>query len=137
MNSISTFAENEILLYDLSNRPASFDFVTCVAASIALGVRHVRFVYGGWKKKDYSLAQAEERWRSIVEPASALFGITYSIGERRGIEISHMLGAAIAVYKRFGRIGKIIVPCAARDYVTLTLRKSRNPARDSDRKSVV
>ena len=126
------YADKEILLYDLSNRPASFDFVTCLATSIALGIKHVRFVYGGWKQKNYTLKQAEERWRSIVEPASALFGITYSIGERRGVEVNHMLRAAIECYKQTGRIGKIITPCVAKDYVTLTLRKSRNPERDSN-----
>lgn len=129
---MSDYADNEVLLYDLSNRPASFDFVTCLATSIALGIKHVRFVYGGWKPKNYSLKQAEERWKSIVEPASALFGIGYSIGDRRGVEINHMLRAAIEVYKHTGRIGKITAPCVSRDYVTLTLRQSRNPERDSN-----
>jgi hypothetical protein len=126
------FTDQEILLYDLGNRPASFDFVTCLAASMALGIKHVRFVYGKWKKKNYSVQQAEERWLSIVEPAAELFGIGYSIGERRGQEISHMLGAAIEIYKKTGRIGKIAAPCVAKDYVTLTLRNSRNPERNSN-----
>ena len=126
------FKDEEILLYDLSVRPASYDFVTCLATSIALGIKHVRFVYGGWKKKNYTLKQAEERWQAIVKPAPALYGLTYSIGERRGVEINHMLRAAIETYKHTGRIGKIITPCEAGDYVTLTLRKSRNPERDSN-----
>lgn len=123
--------ENEVLLYDLGNRPASFDFVTCLATAIGMGCKHVRFVYGAWKKKDYTVKQAEERWRSIVEPASALFGVGYSIGARYGIEVNHMIYAAINSYKANGRIGKIAVPCKSRGYVTVTLRKSRNPARDS------
>mgnify|MGYP001571939819 CR=1 FL=1 len=127
------FSEQETLLYDLSVRPASYDAVTCIATSIALGVKHVRFVYGqGWKPKNYTIEQAEGRWRSIVKPASALYGLTYSIGERKGIEVNHMLRAAIEIYKKTGRIGKIITPCVAGDYVTLTLRKSRNPERDSN-----
>jgi len=126
------FSDKEILLYDLGNRPASFDFVTCLASAIALGCKHVRFVYGQWKPKNYTIKQAEERWQSIVEPASALYGLTYSIGERRGVEVNHMLGYAIEVYKKLGRIGKIIVPAAPKDYVTLTLRNSRNPERNSN-----
>lgn len=126
------FADREILLWDMGNRPASFDVVTCIASAIALGCRHVRFVYGQWKPKNYTIKQAEERWSSIVEPAPALYGLTYSLGERRGIEVSHMLGDAIRIYKHLGRLGKIIVPAAAKDYVTLTLRKSRNPERDSN-----
>lgn len=122
---------DNVLLYDLSNRPASFDVVTCISSAIALGMNHVRFVYGGWKKKNYTVEQAERRWRSIVEPAPALFGINYSIGEREGIEVNHLLRAAIEVYKQTGTIGKIPVPCIPKDYVTLTLRKSRNPERDS------
>ena len=129
---IPNYPENEVLLYDLGNRPASYDFVTCLATSIALGVKHVRFVYGhGWKPKNYTLKQAEERWLSIVEPATALFGITYSIGERYGVEINHMLRAAIETFNRTGKIGKIIVPWVPKDYITITLRNSRNPERNS------
>lgn len=128
---MTEFSNDEILLYDLGNRPASFDFVTCLASAIALGVKHVRFVYGQWKRKNYSLEQAEERWRSIVEPASGLFGIDYSIGERKGVEVSHMLGAAIEIYKQTGRIGKILAPVVPKNYVTVTLRDSRNPERNS------
>lgn len=126
------YKDSEILLYDLGNRPASFDFVTCLSTSIALGIKHVRFVYGKWKPKNYSLEQAEQRWRSIVEPASALFGVSYSIGERRGLEINHLLKTATEAYRNHGRIGKITVPCVAKEYMTLTLRKSRNPERDSN-----
>lgn len=123
--------DSEILLYDLSNRPASFDFVTCLSTSVAMGVKHVRFVYGGWKKKNYTEKQAEERWRSIVEPAVSLYGLTYSIGERKGTEINHLLVAAVSAYKHTGRIGKIVYPCKRGDYVTVTLRNSRNPERNS------
>ena len=121
----------EILLYDLSNRPASFDFVTCLATSVALGVKHVRFVYGGWKRKNYTLKQAEERWRNIVEPAVSLYGLDYSIGEREGLEINHLLIAAVQTYKKTGKIGKIQYPCKRGEYVTVTLRNSRDPERNS------
>lgn len=126
-----SYADNEILLYDLGNRPASYDFVTCLATSITLGIKHVRFVYGRWKPKNYTVKQAEERWYSIVEPAVALFGLTYSIGERKGVEVNHMLHAAIETYKKTGRIGKIIYPCAPKEYITVSLRDSRNPERNS------
>ena len=123
--------ESEVLLYDLSNRPASFDFITCLATATALGCKHVRFVYGKWKQKNYTVKQAEERWKSIVEPAVKLYGLTYSIGERFGIEVNHLLSAAVRCYRQTGKIGKIPYPCVSGDYVTATLRKSRNPERDS------
>lgn len=128
---MSDYADNEILLYDLGNRPASFDFVTCLATAMALGCKHVRFVYGKWKKKNYTEQQAEQRWKSIVEPAVALYGLTYSIGGRKGIEVNHLLVAATSCYRKHGRIGKIVTPCVAKDYVTVTLRNSRNPERNS------
>jgi len=123
--------DEEILLYDLSNRPASYDFVTCLATSIALGIKHVRFVYGKWKPKNYTIQQAEERWKSIVEPAVSLYGLTYSIGERKGLEVNHALVAALKAYKKTGKIGKIPYTCKRGDYVTVTLRNSRNPERNS------
>ena len=126
------YPQNEVLLYDLGNRPASYDFVTCLATAVGMGFKHVRFVYGKWKPKNYSIQSAEERWKSIVQPAVALYGLTYSIGERYGVEVSHMLGAAIDLHKKSGRIGKIKWPCKAGEYVTLTLRKSRNPERNSN-----
>lgn len=123
--------ESEVLLYDLGNRPASFDFVTCLATAIGIGCKHVRFVYGKWKPKNYTVQQAEERWKSIVEPAAALFGVGYSIGPRYGIEVNHLLLAAINSYKNTGRIGKIQTTCVPKDYITVTLRESRNPERNS------
>jgi hypothetical protein len=126
-------SDEEILLYDLSNRPASFDFVTCLATATALGIKHVRFVLNaGWKPKNYSRQQAVERFISIVEPAVALYGLDYSVGDRRGVEINHLLKAATETYKNTGRIGKIQTTCEAGDYITVTLRKSRNPERNSN-----
>jgi hypothetical protein len=49
----------------------------------------------------------------------------------KGIEYNHMIYAAIKTYKDTGRIGKIVNRCVSNGYVTVTLRKSRNPNRDS------
>ncbi len=127
------FSEEETLLYDMSVRPASFDFVTVLATAIALGAKHVRFVLNaGWKPKNYSRQQAVERFISIVEPSVALYELDYSVGDRYGVEVNHMLRACIETYKKHGRIGKIKYECKPRDYVTVTLRKSRTPERDSN-----
>ncbi len=126
------FAIEETLLYDLSNRPASFDIVTCLAVATGLGMKHVRFVLGqGWKRKNYTTHQAVDRFISIVEPSVGLYGIDYSVGERYGLEINHLLVTATIFYRNFGRIGKIKRPCNPQNYITITLRKSRNPERDS------
>lgn len=125
-----TFANNEILLYNLANRPASFDFVTCLATATALGVRHVRFVLNqGFKKKDYH--DPVDRFISIVEPACELYGLDYSVGEPKGVEIPHILKYATQCFKETGKIGKIKGQCNAEGYITITLRKSRCPERNS------
>lgn len=120
-----------IALFDLSNRPASFDFVTFMATATTLGADHVRFVLNnGWKKKNYTVEQAQERYKSIVEPAVALWGLEYSIGEREGVEFSHFFPAAFEAHKRRG-IKKMPVDVAPKEYVTITLRNSRTPERNS------
>lgn len=118
------------LLYDLSRRPASFDAVTCMATAKTLGADHVRFVLGrGWKPKNY--ADPQERFRSIVEPAARLWGMGYSVGEPEGVEVSHFFPAAVKAYQQQGRIAKIPVAVEDRGYLTITLRNSRTPARNS------
>jgi hypothetical protein len=125
------YADHEILLYDLSNRPASFDFVTCLSTAIAHGIKHVRFVMDrGWKPKNYT--NPVQRFNSIVEPAVTQFGLTYSVGDRIGVEVSHFFPACVDAYRKHGRIGKIKVQRGKGDYVTITLRKSRTPERDSN-----
>lgn len=127
------FADEEIALYDLGNRPASYDVMSFLAVATAHGAKHVRLVLtNGWKPKNYNKKQAVERFISIVEPAAAFYGLDYSVGERRGIEYGHMLGSAIEAYQKLGRIGKIKLPCRASNYITITMRKSRTPERDSN-----
>ena len=124
--------ERQIALYDLSKCPASFDFVTFLATAVTHGAKHVRFVLkNGWKPKNYH--DPVERYRNIVEPAVALWGLTYSVGDRVGVEYPYVLKTVLETYQRLGRIAKIPVQCTARDYVTITLRNSpnRSPERDS------
>ena len=124
----------EIALYDLSNRPASFDFVSFLATAATHGSKHVRFVLNrGWKQKNYD--DPEARFKSIVEPAVALWGMDYSVGEREGIEYNHLLVACLKTYQHFGRIAKMPYPCVAKDYVTITLRNSPNRSLERDSKN--
>ena len=120
-----------IALYDLANRPATFDIAQFLAVAGAHGADHVRFVLGGWKKKNYSIAQAEERYRSIVAPMPALFGMTSSVGPREGVEYPHMIYDVVNAFNEFGRIGRIRFPVIDRGYVTVTLRNSRTPERNT------
>lgn len=120
------------LLYDLSKRPASFDFITCLATAKTLGCTDVRFVLNGWKKKNYK--DPEERFRSIVEPAVKLWGMDYSVGEPEGVPVTHFFPGCFEAFKKHGRIEKIPVRCEDRGYVTITLRgcgPERTPERNS------
>lgn len=119
-----------IALYDLGDRPASFDFVTFLATAKTHGADHVRFVLGKWKQKNYH--NPEERFKSIVEPAVALWGMTYSVGKAEGESYSHFFHKTVKAFNQFGRIEKIPVKVEPKDYITVTLRKSRNPERDSN-----
>ena len=121
-----------IALYDLSNRPATFDIFTFLALASTCGARHVRFVLGGWKKKNYSVESAQRRFESIVEPAVALYGMDYSIGERAGVEYSHMIDKLLIAHREHGSINKMRFTVEPKQYVTVTLRKSRTTARDSN-----
>lgn len=116
-------------LYDLSDRPASFDFVTWLATAKTHGVDHVRFVLGKWKQKNYS--NPEERFKSIVEPAARLWGVPYSVGKPEGEYFSHFLHKTVEAYEQHGRVAKIPYEVKAGNYVTITLRKSRCHERDS------
>jgi len=118
-----------IALYDLSYRPASFDFVTYLATATTCGADHVRFVLGKFRKKNYSNPQ--ERFDSIVEPAVKLYGIDYSVGEPEGVQYSHFFSGCLKAFNSLGHLNKIKWPIEPKNYITITLRKSRNPERDS------
>lgn len=125
--------EKRVACWDLSNRPASFDFITYLATATTYGATHVRFVLNrGWKPKNYTLEQAQERFRSIVEPAVALWGLQYDIGEPFGKEYSHFFHRCVEAHKQSIRgINKIPYPVEDRGYLTITLRNSRTPERNS------
>ncbi len=119
-----------IALYNLADRPASFDFVTWCAIAKTHGADHVRFVVGKWKPKNYT--NPEQRFKTIVEPACKLWGLPYSIGEPAGEHFSHYLHKAIRAYHQHGGIAKIPIAVEPRDYITITLRKSRTFQRNSN-----
>lgn len=120
-----------VLLYDMAVKPATFDIVPCLATGIARGARSVRFVLGKWMPKDYSQAQAEQRFKSIILPMPALFGLPCSIGEPEGTKYSHLTSSALMTYCDTKALGKITMPCVDKGYVTITLRRSRTSMRDS------
>ena len=128
-----TVVDNDgIALYDLSNRPATFDVFTFLAYAATMGARHVRFVTSnGWKKKNYSLESAEERFRSIVQPAAALYGMESSIGDPAGTPYPHMIDKLIALHAE-KPIAKMRFHVEPKNYVTVTLRRSRTSERDSN-----
>lgn len=129
-----TVIDNDgIALYDLSNRPATFDVFTFLAYAATVGAQHVRFVTGnGWKKKNYSVQSAEERFRSIVQPAAALYGMESSVGEPAGTPYPHMIDKLIALHAECGGIAKMRFHVEPKSYVTVTLRRSRTSQRDSN-----
>jgi len=101
-----------------------------MAIATTCGADHIRFVLdNGWKPKNYQ--DPVERFKSIVEPAVKLWGVDYSVGEREGTEYPHMLGSAINLHRVLGKLKKMDYPILPENYITITLRKSRWPERDS------
>lgn len=129
---MTDFTQSEIALYDLGERPATFDILTFLAGAKTCGAKHVRFVYGAWKPKNYTIRQAEERFLSIVAPSVTLYGMTYSIGERAGVSYTHFIKSLILHYNKAKRIAKIEYPIEPKGYITITLRRSRSPQRNSN-----
>jgi hypothetical protein len=126
------FEKEEVACYDLAEQPATFDIVNWLAAVATLGAKHVRFATGAWKKKNYTVEDAEQRYNSILKPSVGLFGLEFSEGPRYGCVFPHTINATLAVFKNEGRIAKITIAPRPKDYVTITLRRSRTPGRDSN-----
>lgn len=124
--------QSEVAAYDMGNRPATFDIFQLLATAKTFGAKHVRLTTGTFKKKNYSIESAERRLESIIKPAIKLYGLDYSIGEPLGVTYSHLIDSTVRTFNHFGRISKIPYPIEDKGYVTITLRKSRTPGRDSN-----
>ena len=125
-------------VYDLSRYPANFNFTDFLAMASAHGADHVIFTFskGDFVPK-YPRKVAEERLESILKPACALWGMTYSFGNGEGIDPGYEWGKLIKTYHQLGRIGKpksVLEP--KKEKYTVTIRnydrfEKRNSLKDA------
>lgn len=128
----SGLKQSEVAAFDMANRPATFDILQLCSTAKTFGAKHIRLTTGWFKKKNYSVEAARERLDSIIKPAIKLYGLDYSIGKPFGVTYSHLIDSTVRTYNHFGALNKI--PCETKDngYVTITLRKSRTPEKNSN-----
>ena len=123
-------------LYDLSHSPTTFDFVVWCAIAKTHGVNHVRFcIDGRIDTRKYDDVTGWRRFGNINAPICRLFGLTFSMSEKRdGREFKYLYGHANQTYRAFGRIETIPLSAPRSDYITITLRESfRHSYRDSNK----
>ncbi|MCR4286005.1 MAG: hypothetical protein NUW00_03890, partial [Candidatus Kaiserbacteria bacterium] len=121
--------------YDLSIQPTTFDFATFLVVATTMGAEHIRFTHTGkLMRKDYSEEESLNRFENIVVPMCKLAGVSNSIGSRRGVCYEHSIGNVLGVYSHKGFIKKLIPTrkLEKSGFVTVTLRRSRKPQRNSN-----
>lgn len=118
--------------YGLGHYRANFNFLEFLVASASQGANHV--VFSTDKPRPYySPEETERRVKSILEPACALAGCTFSHGNEPGINPGYHISAVINAHKN-GRIRKLktVLPPKSEKY-TVTLRNtSENANRNSN-----
>lgn len=123
-------------VYDLSRYPANFNFVEFLVAAATLGANHVVFDDRNGYRAKFKKWETEERVRSILEPACALAGMSFSWNDAEddAIDPGYHISAVIRAHEAKGRLEKLqsVLPPAKARY-TVTIRNSlRYRERNSD-----
>lgn len=123
-----------IACYELAFQPTTFDFATFLVTATTLGATHIRFVHRGkLKPKDYSEEESWRRLENILYPLCKAIGVEYSFGEPLGISYQHIFSQVLGAYRDKGCIRKFAGTPKKSGYVTVTMRESRKPTRNSNR----
>lgn len=120
-------------VYDLSRYPANFNFFEFLVAATTLGAKHIVFDDTSGYLPKYSRKDLGERVKSILEPACALAGCTFSYGRGKGLDPGYHIDVVVKAFHETGGIKRLVSvnPPAKVDY-TVTLRNSkRYPERNS------
>lgn len=122
--------------YDLSIKPATFDFVTWVCNAKTLGATEIVFdVSKGFQKKKFSADIARQMYENVLKPACELWGLPHSEGTQGDFTPGYFFSDLLDTFGNYGRIVKPVDVTPTRDRHTVTLRDSiRNKGRDSNRR---
>jgi len=122
-------------IWDLRNRPTTFDFATWLVVVKTIGCDHVRFIDGEIAAHKYPAEVAWKRFRNILKPLCGLMGLTHDMADGgRGIAPAYHYGTVAKVYEQLGEIALYprLAPIIPGEYVTVTLRQSfRNAYRNA------
>lgn len=120
--------------YDLSKKPATFNFIAWLCHAKTLGATEVVFdVSKGFQKKKFPEAVARQMYENVLQPACELWGLPFSEGVDGDFSPSYFHQDVIQTYCRIGRIEKPYSVVGPYDY-TVTIRDSiRNQHRNSNR----
>lgn len=121
--------------YDLSQRPATFDFITFLVTSKTLGATEVIFnVSKGFQKKKFSQDIARQMYENVLQPACELWGVKFSEGFEGDFSVGHMADDLLSAYEKTGMIAPPDCKDKGSQKYTITIRDSiRNKHRDSNR----
>lgn len=110
-------------VYDLSRYPANFNFLESLVCSKTMGADHMLLNDSRGYQAKYSATETKKRMSSILEPACALGGMTFSYGDGSGIDPGYHIDAVLSVFEKHGRLAKLetVLPKKDVEY-TVTLR---------------
>ena len=119
--------------YRLNQLRANFNFLEFLVVAATEGATHIVFDRNK-PRRDYPEPELKARISSILEPACALAGCSFSYGEELGISPGYHISTVIKAFERHGRIAKLksVLPPKSVEY-TVTLRNCDKDAyRNSD-----
>lgn len=121
--------------YDLSKRPATFDFVTFLVTAKTLGATEVVFdISKGFQKKKFSQDVARLMYENVLQPACDLWGVPFSEGLDGDFSPGHHVTDLINAYEHSGSLAQPVFNGKKGHKYTVTIRDSiRNEQRNSNR----
>lgn len=120
--------------YDLSKKPATFNFLTWLVHAKTLGATEVVFdVSKGFQKKKFPEYIGKQMYENVLIPACEIWGMDWREGTDGDFSPSYFDEDLIRTYHKLGRIEKPVMMAGSHRY-TVTIRESiRNKHRDSHR----
>ena len=121
--------------YDLSARPATFDFITFMVTAMSLGATEIVFdVSKGFQKKKFSEDIARQMYEMVLQPACELWGIRFSEGTEGDFSPGHHVTDLVEAWEKTKSLPIPAFEPRAGHVYTITLRDSiRNRHRNSNR----
>lgn len=127
-------SSNRLGCYELLCQPTTFDFALWAILAKSLGMTKVVLGHHGrLKPKDYSEKESWERLANIIIPICEVLDLHYEVGPSEGVALMHTSSQLYNRYYEAGKLAKFVGEPKGSGYVTVTMRNSRKPTRNSNR----